>query len=453
LAESQPERFAHPALFASIKVPPGTASVVADPGSDDSFHKMGIKNTQWFCAQIGAREHYAIPQVLHQRGKLGALYTDFWAGTFTRKTAQVTQLNLARSLATRFNAELSSAPIIAWNIRSVLNELASRRYQGSSGEVGLYHRFLKTGQQFATHVRENLRRRNDLDAKSIYFGYDTGALETMEWCRSQKIRCIVNQMDPSRIESELVREEEALWPDWKLPTAPVPEAYFQRRIQEWALADRVVVNSNFCGEALKKQGVPAEKLTVVPLCYEAGNYLPERMKVGDTNRPLRVLFLGQVILRKGIQYLCKVARQLQKEKIHFDVVGPIGISDSAIKSAPANVAFHGRATRDQTAAWYQRSDVFVLPTLSDGFALTQLEAMAHGLPVVTTPCCGEVVTNGVDGFIVPARDVGALVQAFQNYLLEPERLKTHQTAALQKSRQFTLARLAENLMQLESKLK
>jgi glycosyltransferase involved in cell wall biosynthesis len=52
-----------------------------------------------------------------------------------------------------------------------------------------------------------------------------------------------------------------------------------------------------------------------------------------------------------------------------------------------------------------------LPTISDGFAITQLEAMAHGLPVITTPNCGQVVTDGVDGFIVPVRDSQALADA------------------------------------------
>ena len=82
-----------------------------------------------------------------------------------------------------------------------------------------------------------------------------------------------------------------------------------------------------------------------------------------------------------------------------------------------------------------------------------LEAAAHGLPVVTTPCCGEVVTEGVDGFVVPPRDVAALLRTFQRYLMEPELLKTQQSAALLKSRQFTLERLAENLMHLEASLK
>jgi glycosyltransferase involved in cell wall biosynthesis len=133
-------------------------------------------------------------------------------------------------------------------------------------------------------------------------------------------------------------------------------------------------------------------------------------------------------------------------------VGPVGISDSAVKSAPKNLTFHGRATRDQTAAWYQQSDVFVLPTLSDGFALTQLEAMAQGLPVVATPNCGLVVTEGVDGFIVPPRNPEALAKAFQRYLTEPALLATQRTAALAKSKQFNLDHLAANLQSLENRL-
>jgi glycosyltransferase involved in cell wall biosynthesis len=162
-----------------------------------------------------------------------------------------------------------------------------------------------------------------------------------------------------------------------------------------------------------------------------------------------VLFLGQVILRKGIQYLLAAARQLERENIHFDVVGPIGISREAMATAPGNVTFHGRTGRDQAADWYRRSHLFVLPTLSDGFGITQLEAMAHGLPVISTPCCGEVVSDGVDGFVVPARDAGALARTFQRYLAEPELLSSQSAAARVKAGQFTLDRLAANLLNLE----
>src|SRR5208283_4275274 len=101
----------------------------------------------------------------------------------------------------------------------------------------------------------------------IVFAYDTGALETLEWCREQGIRCVLNQMDPGRVEVEMVRQEEERWPGWQTERLEVPEEYFCRREQEWALADRVVVNSNFCRQALIQQGVAPEKLVVIPLCY------------------------------------------------------------------------------------------------------------------------------------------------------------------------------------------
>src|SRR3984957_3976720 len=114
------------------------------------------------------------------------------------------------------------------------------------------------------------------------------------------------------------------------------------------------------------------------------------------------------------------------------------------------MTFHGRATRDQTANWYRQSDVFVLPTLSDGFAITQLEAMSYGLPVIATPCCGAVVSDGLDGYIVPVRDADALARAIQWYLNESELLVRQRAAALVKVKQFTLEHLASNLHSLET---
>jgi glycosyltransferase involved in cell wall biosynthesis len=405
------------------------------------------KSPAWICSQIGAREHFAIPRALHQGGRLAALYTDFWAGPATRKLAA----GKLRPLAARFHPDLAgqSSLVHSWNLRSLGWELLRRRkFAGRP-----YHDFIEFGRRFATNVREDLKRRPDLNHDAIFYAYDTGALESLTWCREQKIKCVLNQMDPNRVEVDLVRAEEKNWPGWTTRNLEVPEAYFARREQEWSLADRIVVNSEFSRQALLRQGVTAEKLAILPLCFEAGEATcKSEIANRKSGAPLRVLFLGQVILRKGIQYLLAAARQLERENIHFDVVGPLGISETALKAAPGNVTFHGRTSRDQAATWYRQADVFVLPTLSDGFALTQLEAMAHGLPVIATPCCGEVVTDGVDGFIVPPRDAGALTQALQRHLAQPELLSAQSAAAREKSRQFTLDRLAENLAHLEASL-
>jgi glycosyltransferase involved in cell wall biosynthesis len=267
-------------------------------------------------------------------------------------------------------------------------------------------------------------------------------------------------MDPSRYEVDLVKAEEKRWPSWTKRSVEVPEAYFFRREEEWAVADLVMVNSEWTRQALIKQGVSESKLAVVPLAYEVPPVESQKSKVESSPRPssfvprhpLRVLFLGQVILRKGIQYLIEAARLLEKESIHFDVVGSIGISDKALASTPPNMTFHGPVNRDRTEEFYRSADLFVLPTLSDGFALTQLEAMAHGLPVIATPNCGEVLSDGVDGLIVPASDANALAEAFQLILQDPVKLEAMSEAAQAKVEEFSLARLGENLNELEQRL-
>jgi glycosyltransferase involved in cell wall biosynthesis len=489
----------------------------------------------WICSQIGAREHYAIPRALHKAGRLDTLYTDFWAGRALRRAQKMVdgrlKIGALRSLAARYHPEMDTkseilkaesrneigeavsqrlhrpgkAEIVSWNFRALWWEgmllrkkQRLRKQKAETGkevrgqrteDSGLYYGFIEVGRRFAIRVRESLKRRPDLNAGTIFFAYDTGALESMEWCRERGIKCVLNQMDPSRVEVDLVRSEEKQWPGWALEDIQVPEAYFVRREKEWALADRVVVNSEFSSEALLQQGVPPEKLVVIPLCYEVGDGKvgDGRWEIGDGkaesrkqkveigNRksgvsgqksvvsgqwssglrgasPLRVLFLGQVILRKGIQYLLAAARDLERENIRFDVVGSIGISRMAMATAPGNVTFHGRTGREQAADWYRRSQLFVLPTLSDGFGITQLEAMAHGLPVIATPCCGEVVSDGVDGFIVPPRDAGALMRTFRRYLAQPEVLSSQSAAARVKAGHFTLDRLAANLRKVEEEL-
>jgi len=102
---------------------------------------------------------------------------------------------------------------------------------------------------------------------------------------------------------------------------------------------------------------------------------------------------------------------LRNTDIEFKIVGDLEISRAVVASFPDNMKIFGRVTRFETDKLYMESDVFVLPTLSDGFAVTQLEAMGHSLPVITTPNCGRVVTDGVDGFIVPPRDSQALADA------------------------------------------
>lgn len=381
--------------------------------------------------------------------KLGCLYTDFWAGALTRKLATKSISARLHCVAGRYHPSLGQASVESFNLRALTWGIRTRWSERQSLSAK-YDSYVDIGGRFSCAVRNMLCGRRDLGIDSTVFAYDTGALELFEAGRSRGLRCILGQMDPNRVEASLVQEERSRWPGWEPGELRIPEPFFLRREKEWALADVVLVNSIFCRDALLRQGVPQRKLAVIPLCFEMEDHATKRSSFQLASSTLKVLFLGQVILRKGIQYLVEAAKLLSGEDVQFDVVGPISISRDAVASIPSNVTFHGRVSRQEACAWYHKADVFVLPTISDGFAITQLEAMHYGLPVITTPNCGGVVTDGVDGFVVPIRDPEALSRAVAMFLRDRGLLEEQRRAALVKSRYFSLQHLARSLCELSS---
>jgi glycosyltransferase involved in cell wall biosynthesis len=264
----------------------------------------------------------------------------------------------------------------------------------------------------------------------------------VEFLEDCGVPTIVDQIDPARTEEEIVCREEEQWPDWVALPGRIPNLYFDRLSAEWKRASRVVVNSEWSRNALIDQGVPPEKLRILPLAYDAPA-LPNRVE--RRTRVRTVLWLGQVVLRKGIQYLMAAARLLPAERLRVVIAGPIGIAAQAIESAPTSMSFVGPITRDRASELYQSADLFVFPTLSDGFGVTQLEAMSHGLPVIATRNCGEVVEDGVNGLVIPARDPEALATAIEEVAFDDRRLASMSAAALETSRRFSIQMLSERL--------
>ena len=404
----------------------------------------------WIVAQIGAREHYAAARALQQEHALERLYTEFWSANprlLKRAPAPL------RALAGRHHDGVPRAKVTAFSGATLgaaaRDFVGSRLARGARDIESDYREFARVGEEFARRCVADLEKRDLNGARSAFFGYNTGCLETLIWLRERGVPTVVGQIDPARVEEDLVRAESEKWPGWAALPGRIPDLYYARLRAEWEAATRVLVNSPWSRDALIEQGVAPEKIVVVPLAYEPETTATTSVSATQTraeNAPLRVLWLGSVLLRKGIQYLLEAARILRDENIRFIVAGPLYIGEDKAASAPPNVEFRGRVARDEAAQLYQNADLFVLPTLSDGFAITQIEAMAHGLPVIATARCGEVVTPGTDGEIVPVGDGAALASAIQNLNSDRARLRAMSAAARQKSRQFGLDRFAAGLM-------
>lgn len=410
-------------------------------------------NLRWIVAQEGTRQTYGVPLAFQNLGSLRLLCTDLWCrygrSALRRGTAGT------RAFATHYNAGIPSEKVVSFNSRAVFWRAWHHFRRASMSPDELAEVWIRYGRWFASRVRDECSRLSLDPKRDAYFGFNTNCLETLVLLKAKGIITVVDQIDPARVEEEMILEEARRWAGWEKIPGRLPEAYWQRVKAEWQLADIILVNSAWSRDALVKQGVEAERIIIVPLAIDL-HHKTMGKPVNPEGR-LKVIWLGSVILRKGIQYLVEAARLLQHENIEFLLAGPVGISRQVVASFPSNMKVLGRVTRDQLPEVYRQGHVFVLPTISDGFAITQLEAMAHGLPVVATPNCGRVVTDGLDGLIVPARDGVALAAALARLNADRKLLLAMSRHALETIKRYDLpsnGRLIESeVKQFRNKLR
>jgi glycosyltransferase involved in cell wall biosynthesis len=330
------------------------------------------------------------------------------------------------------------------SLTRVLGRLVATASDRSDRHLG----YLRDGAEFDRWVARRLARVELHPGRDSFFAFNTGCLESLQLLAHCGVVTMVDQIDPARVEDTIVREESARWPGWQDIGPEVPASYWSRLQEEWRAASIVVVNSEWTRDALVAQDVPSRKIAVVPQACEMTGGIGSATDAPAARR-LVVLWVGSVNLRKGIPYVLAAADQLRSEPVEFVVVGPIDIEPWVVASAPPNVRFVGRIPVGEVERWYRVAHVLLFPTLSDGFGRVQLEAMAHGLPVITTDRCGRVVEHGRDGLLVEARSTDAIVSALREIAGNPGWREEMGNNARAKAAQFTLERFAaaiENLV-------
>ena len=407
-----------------------------------------IYDTPWICCQLGAREHYAIPRALHQAGKLSLLITDAWVKP--RSPLSSVPNPLLKSLEERFHPELAQAPIQDFTTSLIQFELTQRFCKTDAWE-----RMIARNRWFQAHTLRHLQKAAPRIAaycdRPILFTYSYAALDLLRYAKSQGWYTVLGQIDPGPIEEQIVIAEHQKHPQLAPVWRPVPPHYWESWQEECELSDRILVNSNWSKKALQQTGVSTNKIEIVPLAYTppaaAQNFQRTYPDQFSAQRPLRVLFLGQIILRKGIAAILGAAKLLQDEPIEFWMVGAIGIDRLQINLP--NIRWIGSVTRSETVQYYQQADVFLFPTLSDGFGLTQLEAQAWELPLIVSRFCGEVVKDKVDGLVLQDVTDATIADTLKTLLIEPK-LFTHLSKSSSYSSQ-KLTFLAEKLQNIVTK--
>jgi glycosyltransferase involved in cell wall biosynthesis len=230
--------------------------------------------------------------------------------------------------------------------------------------------------------------------------------------------------------------------------ATLPRLLIWRLEREYERCDYIIVPSTIAGESFAAAGL-REKAIVVKAGVDHQFFSPPA--VVKSRAIFRVCYVGRVELAKGVPYLLQAWKQLDLADAELVMAGEIAPEmDAVIKSyALPNVRLTGILPPSQIAECYRVSHLFAFPSVNEGLARVLFEAMACGLPVVATEKSGaeDLITQGVEGTIVPARDTSALAAAILWHYQNPEATTAMGKAARANvEQQFTLAHYEERMI-------
>lgn len=247
----------------------------------------------------------------------------------------------------------------------------------------------------------------------LFHGWSGSSLRSLHYCRERGIVSVMENPAPHfRYSDEIIGAEyNSLGIHWKKG----PEV-FKRFFgfgpdylqEEYDTAKYILLESEFTRDTFLSQGLPGEKLLVIPPGVDTVRLRPPESP--RPKRPFRVVFVGAIGVRKGVRYLLDAWSALALRDAELHLVGTVQddmrslLSKSLDRSKTVRVSgFVG-----DLVGIYQEASAFIFPTLSEGSAKVTHEAMACGLPVIVTPNAGSVARDRKDGFLIPPRDLEAL---------------------------------------------
>lgn len=400
-------------------------------------------------AMLGARGHYAVPRLLHEADLLDRFFTDSYVGN--KPWLESLLRAVPRSIAPRgVQRWLGRKDAVLPAVKVESFETLGLWYAWARSRASTHRESQAVSLEAARRFNREILRAGLGDAPVVW-GFNGASLELFRVAKAQGRRCILEQtILPAELEFSLMRGELARWPGWQ-PGLQLPESdseVIQRARQEWELADCIVAGSDFVRAGLETCGVPTTRIRVVPYGVDVARFRSAEAGQRRTGEPLRVLFAGEVGLRKGVPDLLHALAMLGPGKVQARFAGRVALARERIAPSSEVATFLGPVPRTQMPDLYRWADVFVLPSIVEGSATVTYEALLTGLPVVTTPNAGSIVEDRVNGFVVPIRNPGALAEAIGRYADDHSLLASHRLATSNSHSAAGLARYREDLVRV-----
>ena len=390
----------------------------------------------------GARDSYQVARALKESGRLDCLVTDlFWPSdaSWAKRAAKRLPSSIEQQLSARSELALEPRDVKQCLAAGALT-LGLDKWKGApqtwKRSVMRWNdaRLGKTAGKLATAHGSAL-------LSYSYYGYSAFTHFAGEQPR------MLFQLHPHPasmrriLRAELEKHPDcasSLEQEWELA---LPEADFERLVDETKMAGAWLAASSFTKSTLVENGIPAESIHVAPYGVN-----PDKFRPAGTRRasdgPLHLLFVGRINQRKGVKYLLEALDKLPAKHVELTICGRVLDDLKIFEPYRSQITIRPSVSHAELVSAYQTADLFVFPSVAEGFAHVLLESMACGLPVLSTTATAapDLVTEGVDGFVVEPGASNALVSRVEWALSHRRELHEMRDAARRKAEQFTWAR-------------
>lgn len=269
---------------------------------------------------------------------------------------------------------------------------------------------------------------DDLDAVVCY---ENAALHTFRAAKEKGITAILDAASVHHAWQDAVYEP--------VESADAHARINVRKDKEIALADHVLTVSELARESYVAGGVPDEQVTAVPMGADLTDFTPPKPLRASSDERFTFLFVGHAGRRKGTDTLLSASRRLYEADVTHRIVFAGDGEDGVFDDAPPTVDRLGYLGTDELVLAMHEADVLVLASQHDSFGRVVVEAMATGLPVLLSEHVGakQVVTEGVNGWVVQADDEKALAEQMRWGVEHPEQVVAMQEPATEAAQDYT----------------
>lgn len=294
--------------------------------------------------------------------------------------------------------------------------------------------------QGVLHWRNERFQRNiplsALEEADVIIGFDTSSWILVRRCRELGKPLVMIQTIGHPDSKEVVNDDlKTRFPEWFKHDAPRLPRVRQAEQEEHEGATLIVVSSSFTRQTLIENGVAPARIRVIPHGVDSDRFSPGPV---SGQRPFRFIFAGLVDARKGVPLLLEAWRQLKHLNAELWLVGPASRQIKALLPNLPGLRYLGAVPHVGLAAILRQCDVFVFPSYFEGFGLVILEAMACGLPVITTTATAgpELFLGGEGGWVIPRGDAQQLAETMGRCLEDPEKVTEAGRRAREIAEQF-----------------